>query len=151
MDVIGFLCVSLGSSTVQLHASLGSRRACACSEAGFNSQNGYRAWGCTTEDQRSVVCVYVCVCFFFLWAKWLNAKDIYKEIISVYGGKCLSRKAVQTGSRNSLKVFRKSQMMADQVQKLLRRQPKDFYATSFDALVKRWDKCISVGRGYVEK
>jgi hypothetical protein len=26
MDVIGFLCVSLGSSTVQLHDSLGNRR-----------------------------------------------------------------------------------------------------------------------------
>jgi hypothetical protein len=38
MDVIGFLCVSIGSSTVQLHKSLGSRRACACSEAGFSSQ-----------------------------------------------------------------------------------------------------------------
>jgi ribosomal protein S25 len=30
----------------------------------------------------------------FLWAKGLNAKDIHKEIISVYGGKYLSRKAV---------------------------------------------------------
>jgi hypothetical protein len=39
MDVIRFLCVSLGSSTVQLHDSLGSRRACACSEAVFSSQN----------------------------------------------------------------------------------------------------------------
>jgi hypothetical protein len=27
MDVIGFLCVSLGSSTVKLHDSLGTRRA----------------------------------------------------------------------------------------------------------------------------
>jgi hypothetical protein len=34
MDVIGFLCVSLGSITVQLHDSLGKRHACACSEAG---------------------------------------------------------------------------------------------------------------------
>jgi hypothetical protein len=32
--------ISLGSSTVQLHDSLGIRRACACSEAGFISQNG---------------------------------------------------------------------------------------------------------------
>jgi hypothetical protein len=30
MDVIGFLYVSLGSSTAQLHGSLGSRRASAC-------------------------------------------------------------------------------------------------------------------------
>jgi hypothetical protein len=28
---------------------------------------------------------------------------------------------------------------------------KDFYAAGFDALVKRWDKCINVGGGYVEK
>jgi hypothetical protein len=40
MDVIVFLCVSLGSSTVQLHDSLGSRRPCACSEASFGSENG---------------------------------------------------------------------------------------------------------------
>jgi hypothetical protein len=38
------------------------------------------------EEQLSVVR--------FLWAKGLNAKDIHKEIFAVYGGKCLSRKAV---------------------------------------------------------
>jgi hypothetical protein len=38
-----------------------------------------------TEEQHSVV--------HFLWAKELNAKDIYKEIFPVYGGKCLSCKA----------------------------------------------------------
>jgi hypothetical protein len=27
----------------------------------------------------------------------------------------------------------------------------DIYAAGFDALVKRWDKCIIVGGGYVEK
>jgi hypothetical protein len=53
MDVIGFLCVSLGSSTVQLHDSLGST--CTCSEAGFSSQNDKHASSCTTEEQRSVV------------------------------------------------------------------------------------------------
>jgi hypothetical protein len=40
-----------------------------------------------TEEQRSVVR--------FLWAKGLNAKDIHKEMFPVYGGKCLSLKAVQ--------------------------------------------------------
>jgi hypothetical protein len=43
MDVIGFLCVSLRSSRVKPHDNLGSRRAWACSEAGFSSQNGDRA------------------------------------------------------------------------------------------------------------
>jgi hypothetical protein len=43
MDVIGFLYVSLGSTRVQLHDSLGSRRAWTCSEALFNNQNDDRA------------------------------------------------------------------------------------------------------------
>jgi hypothetical protein len=38
-----------------------------------------------------------------------------------------------------------------EVQKWLRQQSKDFCAAGFDALVKRWDKCINVGGGYVEK
>jgi hypothetical protein len=87
MDVIGFLCVSLGSSTVQLHDSLGSRRACACSVSGFSTQNGDCAWG--VSYWRAAFC-----CAFFLWAKELNVKDIHKELFHVYGGKCLSRKAV---------------------------------------------------------
>jgi hypothetical protein len=43
MDVIGFLCLSLGSSRFQLHGSVGSRRACACAEPGLVSRNGDRA------------------------------------------------------------------------------------------------------------
>jgi hypothetical protein len=43
MDVICFLCESLGSSTVQLHDSLGTRSVCTCSEADLSSQNGDRA------------------------------------------------------------------------------------------------------------
>jgi hypothetical protein len=31
------------------------------------------------------------------------------------------------------------------------KQSKDFHAVGFDALVKRWDNCINVGGGYVEK
>jgi hypothetical protein len=42
-------------------------------------------------------------------------------------------------------------MMPDQVPKWLRQQSKDFNAAGFDELVKRWDKCINVGGGYVEK
>jgi hypothetical protein len=43
MDVIGFLCVSLGSSTGHIQNSLGSRRACARVEAGLSNQNGDNA------------------------------------------------------------------------------------------------------------
>jgi hypothetical protein len=42
-------------------------------------------------------------------------------------------------------------MMPNQVQKCLRQQSKDFFVAGFDALGKRWDKCNSVGGGYVEK
>jgi hypothetical protein len=62
MDVIGFLCVSLGNSTVQLHYSLDSRRACAYSEAGFSSQNSDIASECT--HRRAAFC-----CAFFLGKK----------------------------------------------------------------------------------
>jgi hypothetical protein len=40
----------------------------------------------------------VLVCF--LWAKGLNAKDIHKEKFPVYGGKCLSCKAVHNWVAN---------------------------------------------------
>jgi hypothetical protein len=56
-----------------------------------------------------------------------------------------------TGSKNSLEDVRKSQMMPDQVRKWLRQQSKDFYAEVFDAPAKGWDKCSSVGGGYVKK
>jgi hypothetical protein len=38
-----------------------------------------------------------------------------------------------------------------EVRKWLRQQSKYFCAASFDALVKLWDKCISVGGRYVKK
>jgi hypothetical protein len=69
----------------------------------------------------------------------------------VYGEKCLLRKAVHNWSRNSLKDVLMSQMMLDQARKWLRQQSKDFCAAGFDALVKRWDKCINVGGFYAEK
>jgi hypothetical protein len=86
-----------------------------------------------------------------LWAKGLNANDVHKEIFPVYGGKCLSRKEVRNWVDKFSKKVRKSQMMPDQVQKWLRQQSKNFYAAGFDALVKRWGKCIDVGGKYVEK
>jgi hypothetical protein len=43
---------------------------------------------CTAEGKRSVVR--------FVWGTRLNAKDIYKEVFYVYGGKCVSRKPVHT-------------------------------------------------------
>jgi hypothetical protein len=47
--------------------------------------------------------------------------------------------------------FADDEEVETEVQKWLRQHSKDFYAAGFDAMVKRWDKCISVGGGYVEK
>jgi hypothetical protein len=91
MDVIGFLCVSLGSSTVQLHDSLGSRRACACSEARFSSQNGDLLEESSTEEQRPFMR--------FLWANWHNAKDIHKCFLFTMGSVCHVNR-FRAGSRN---------------------------------------------------
>jgi hypothetical protein len=83
MEVIGFLHVSLGSSTAQLHDSLRNRPPCPCSDVGFRETvlEEY-----TTEKQPSVVRLFR--------AKNLNANDIHKEIFPVYDGKCFWRKAV---------------------------------------------------------
>jgi hypothetical protein len=70
---MGFLCVSLGNSTVQLHDSLGSRRTCACSEAGFSSQIGDRARG--LYYRRTALCY----AFFFV-GKRTQRKKIYIHV-----------------------------------------------------------------------
>jgi hypothetical protein len=55
MGVIYFLCISLGSSTVQLHDSLSTRRPCARSEHSFVVKMATVFEECTTEEQLSVV------------------------------------------------------------------------------------------------
>ena len=50
---------------------------------------------CTVIEQRAVVR--------FLWAKGRPSKDIHKEMLSVYGERCLSHKAV----RNWVEKFNK--------------------------------------------
>jgi hypothetical protein len=49
------------------------------------------------------------------------------------------------------KRFADDEEVETEMRKWLRQQSKIFCAAGFDALVKRWDKCISVGGGYVEK
>jgi hypothetical protein len=103
MDVMCFVCVSLGSSTVQVHDSLGSRRACACSEASFCSQMATVLEQCTTEERSSVVR--------FLLAEGLNARIFIKKCFLFTVGSVCRVKRYTTGSRNSLMDIRKSQMM----------------------------------------
>jgi hypothetical protein len=88
---------------------------------------------------------------FLLWTKGLSEKDINKEMFTVYGGKCLSRKAVHSWVEERGKRFADDEGVETEVRKWLRQQSKDFYAAGFDELVKRWDKCINVDGGYVKK
>jgi hypothetical protein len=99
---------------------------------------------CITEEQRSVVR------FFYGQRDSMQRIFIKKYFLFMVG--CFYRlKRFTTVSRNSLKDVRKSQVMPDQARKWLRQQSEDFYAAGFDALVKRWDKCMNVGGRYVEK
>jgi hypothetical protein len=82
----------------------------------------------------------------FLWAEGPNAKGIHIEMFPVYGGKCLSCKAVDSR-------LAKVSLMTNvemEVPKWLRQQSEDFCAAGFDALVKQWDKSIGVCGGYAE-
>jgi hypothetical protein len=49
------------------------------------------------------------------------------------------------------KSFDDEEEVETDVPKWLRQQSNDFFAAGFDALVKRWDKCVSFGGGYVEE
>jgi hypothetical protein len=86
-----------------------------------------------------------------LWEKGYGAKVIHKEMFSVYGGKCLSCKAVPNWVDERGKGFAGDEEVETEARKWLRQQYKDLFAAGFAALVKRWDKCINVERGYVEK
>jgi hypothetical protein len=114
MDVIGGLCVSLGRSTVSFMTVWVADKACACSDAGFSSQNGHRAWGCTTEEKSSIV-------RFYNQEERMQSIFIKKCFLFTVESVC-RLKRFATWSRNSLKDVRKSQMMPDHVALLRLRQ-----------------------------
>jgi hypothetical protein len=124
MDAIGLLCVSLGSSTLQLHDSLSSRLACACSEDGFSSQNGDRAWG-----------VYyrwaAFRCAFFggqmVTMQWVFIK---KYFLLKVGSVCRVKRFT-TWSINYLKDVRNLQMMPYQIALLRLRQKRSLLCCGF--------------------
>jgi predicted nucleic acid-binding Zn ribbon protein len=87
----------------------------------------------------------------FLSAKGVSEKDIYKEIFPLYGVKCLSCRAVHNWVEKRDKHFADDEDVETEVRKWLRQQSNDFHAAGFYVLVKRCDKCINVGGGYVEK
>jgi hypothetical protein len=57
----------------------------------------------------------------------------------------------QSGSQLDGKRFADDEEFEMEMRKWLRQQSKDFCAAGFYTLIKRWDKCINVGREYVEK
>jgi hypothetical protein len=63
----------------------------------------------------------------------------------------LSRKGVHNWVKKFSHGLSKAADDAMEVRKWLRQQSKGFYAASFDALVKRWDKRINIGGDYVDK
>jgi hypothetical protein len=67
--------------------------------------------------------------------KGLNARDIHKEMFPVYGGKCLSCKAVHKWVEKLGKRFADDEEVETEVRKWLRQQSKDFDVAGFDALV----------------
>jgi hypothetical protein len=80
-------------------------------------------------------------------------------MFSVYDGKCLSHKAVHNWVE---KFSQERSKVADDARPgrpvgiateatVLRQQSEDFCVAGFEALVKRWENCISVGGGYVEE
>jgi hypothetical protein len=90
-----------------------------------------------TKEQGSAV--------LFSWTKGLNAMGIHKEIFPVYGGKCLSRKAVHSWVEKF--SHRRSKVADDALPgsrveiatqaTVLRQQSKNFHAAGFDSVVKR--------------
>jgi hypothetical protein len=72
-------------------------------------------------------------------------------MLPVYGEKCLSRKTVHNWVEKFSQGHSKVADDEMKVREWLRQESKDFYAAGFQALVKRWDKCVNVGGGYVGK
>jgi hypothetical protein len=96
---------------------------------------------CITEERRSFVL------FFFFFGGQKNPKQrIFMK----------KRFLFKVGIICHVKQFTTGWQFADEeveteVQKWLRQQSKHLFVVGFDALVKRWDKCINVGGGYVVK
>jgi hypothetical protein len=58
-------------------------------------------------------------------------------MFSLYGGKCLSRKAVYNWVKKLLQSLADGEEVETEFRKWLEKQSKDFSATGFDALLKR--------------
>jgi hypothetical protein len=82
-----------------------------------------------TEEQPSLV-------RFLLWEKDSTQRIFLKKYFLLTIESFCPVELFTTGSGNSLKDVRKSEMMPYPVRKWLKQQSKDFCAVDFDALVK---------------
>ena len=77
--------------------------------------------------------------------KYMEAKDIHKEMLPMYVEHCLSRQAVH----NWAQKFSEGRTSIEDEHRVgritFRQQP------GFQGLVKRWDKCLNLYGDYVEK
>ena len=81
----------------------------------------------------------------FLWAKGLNANEIYSEMCPVYGDKCFTRPAIHVFVR-SLLAAEKALLIRNDLAGMLLRRPM-----GIQKLVDRWDKCLNKLGRYVKK
>jgi hypothetical protein len=95
---------------------------------------------CITEEQSSVV-------RFSCWQNDPMQKIFIKKYFMFRVGNFYRVKRFSLG----VKRFADDEEVEKEVRKWLRQQSKDFYAAGFDALIKRWDKCVNVGGGHVAK
>jgi hypothetical protein len=80
-----------------------------------------------------------------LWAKGLIVWVFLKKcFLFTAGSVCCVKRFITGGKR-----FADDEEVETELRKWLRIWSKEFYAAIFDALVKRWDKGINVGGGYV--
>jgi hypothetical protein len=77
----------------------------------------------------------------FLWAKGFSASAIRAEMRPVYGDKSFARSVIE----------RWLQKVQEAVRGWLAKQSPTFFSTGIQKLVSRWDKCLNVHGGYVEK
>jgi len=87
----------------------------------------------------------------FLWAKKMEAKDIHKEMLPMYGEHCLSHQAVH----NWVQKFSEGRTSIEDEHRAGRlveiATPETLQHAGFQGLVKRWDKCLNLYGDYVEK
>ena len=98
---------------------------------------------CTTIEQRGIVR--------FLWAKKMEAKDIHKEMLPMYGEHCLSCQAVHNWVQKFLEGWTNIEDEHQAGWPVEIATPETSHHIKDRGLVKWWDKCLNLYGDYVEK